>query len=75
MPYVEVWIDNVDADKIVEGYGETDWADFVEVYRESILKALGRQDTPSADVLLEDPRKRLEVINWLRSNGWNVEPA
>lgn len=75
MPYVEVWVDDVDVDKVVEEYGETDWADFVEVHRESILKALGRQDVPDVTNALEDPAKRLEVITWLRSNGWSVEPA
>ena len=29
---------------------------------------------PSAG-MLEDPVKRLEVITWLRGNGWKVEPA
>lgn len=24
---------------------------------------------------LEDPANRLEVISWLRANGWKVEPA
>lgn len=27
------------------------------------------------DMLLEDPVKRLDVITWLRSNGWKVEPT
>lgn len=75
MPYVEVWVDDFDVDKVVEEYGEADWADFVEVHRESILKALGRQDAPSTHVALEDPVKRLEVITALRAQGYVVEPA
>lgn len=66
-----------------------DQADDFEV--ESYVKAYIRDSDPEwiagvvaegklaslseVDVLLEDPVKRLEVITWLRSHEWKVEPA
>jgi hypothetical protein len=73
MGYQEVWVDDPNVDDVLGEYTDADWLDFVEFWREPILKALGGAPDP-AD-WLNDPIKRLEVIAWLRANGYTVEPV
>lgn len=63
---IEVGIDGV-------RIGADTWerANFAQEHGSEVIDLLGGE----INVLLEDPVKRLEVITWLRSNGWKVEPA
>ena len=76
--YIDVSFDEVidnadpwDVEQFVKDYirnSEPEWV--LEVASWAILS-----DFPDVAPLLDDPAKRLEVITWLRSNGWSVEPA
>jgi len=62
--------DEYDVESFVKDYIENSDKEWVaEIAREALA---GDADTRS---IVEDPVKRLEVITWLRSNGWKVEPA
>jgi len=62
--------DEYDVESFVKDYIENSDKEWVaEIAREALA---GDADVVAA---LEDPAKRLEVITWLRSNGWSVEPA
>lgn len=46
-----------------------------EEYIRNWLGSEVASDFDPLNAVFEDPVKRLEVITWLRSNGWKVEPA
>ena len=59
----------IDYDEALDEIGE----DFVQEWLDERRgTARAKSDVAAA---LEDPAKRLEVITWLRGNGWSVEPA
>ena len=62
--YVDI---DIDYDEALEAIPE-------EYIREWLGSGVASDFDP-LNAALEDPAKRLEVITWLRSNGWSVEPA
>lgn len=61
----------VGVDRVWIGADTWERANFAQERGSEVIDLLGGEIT----VLLEDPAKRLEVITWLRSNGYTVEPA
>lgn len=75
MAYIEVWVDDVDVDSIVSEYGPEDWRDFLTTHRDPISVAMASTELGALKVALEDPIKRLELIEALRAQGYAVEPS
>lgn len=77
MVYVNTYID-IEFDDVWDGLSTKEQKEFISdvLFEQSEMVPEGwhREEQPIKLAIEDDGPYRLEVITWLRANGWTVEP-